>query len=44
MGVLNLQTEAYHRQKITTALQRRALKPDLEEDWEVHGPHETFNY
>ncbi len=44
MGVLNLHSEAYHHQKITAALRRRGMKPDTEEDWEVHGPHESFNY
>ncbi len=39
MGVLNFETEAYHRRKIATALQRRGMTPDLEEDWEIHGPH-----
>ncbi len=44
MGVLNLHSEAYHHQKITAALRRRGMKPDTEEDWEVHEPHESFSY
>jgi len=44
MGVLNFETEPHNRQKITAALQRRGMMPDLEEDWEVHGPHENMNF
>jgi hypothetical protein len=39
MGYLHLEQEPYHRQKIRGALQRRGMKPDLEDDWEIHGPH-----
>lgn len=39
MGVLNFKKESYHLQKITDALQKRGMIPDLEEDWEIHGPH-----
>lgn len=39
MGVLNLKTEVYHQQKIADALQHRGFVPDLEEEWEIHGPH-----
>src|SRR5947207_1667382 len=44
MGLLNFETEVAHRQKITTALRRRGLVPDLEEEWEIHGPHAGMNF
>lgn len=44
MGILHFQTETYHRQKITSALARRGMTPDTGDEWEVHGPHESFNY
>jgi hypothetical protein len=44
MGTLHWEKESYHRQKITGALQRRGMIPDTKEDWEIHGPHESFNY
>ena len=39
MGFIDWQEEPVHRRKITAALRRVGLRPDLEEDWEVHGPH-----
>ena len=39
MGYLDFEKEPYHRRRITAALRRRGMKPDLEEDWEIHGPH-----
>ncbi len=39
MGMLNLKKEPFHLQKITNALQRRGMIPDVKEGWEVHGPH-----
>src|SRR6266702_5407294 len=44
MGVLNFETEQYHLRRVTAALQRRGMIPDLEEDWEIHGPHEGMNF
>lgn len=39
MGILNLQEEPYHRNKIKQALERRGLRMDIEDEWEIHGPH-----
>ena len=39
MGVLNLRKETYHQQRITSALRRRGMLPDMKEEWEIHGPH-----
>ena len=44
MGILDWKQEAYHREKITSLLKRRGLRPDLTEPWEIHGPHEDMNY
>ncbi len=39
MGTLQLEKETYHRRKITSALQRRGMIANTEENWEIHGPH-----
>ena len=45
MGYINYETEKHHVKRIQQALARRGLKMDMEEVWEVHGPHPPFmNY
>jgi hypothetical protein len=44
MGKLNFAEEPQHLRKIAAALRRRGLVPDLQEEWEVHGPHEGMNF
>ncbi len=44
MGVLNLKKEKHHLKRIQEALNRRGLKIDRGEDWEIHGPHQDMNY
>lgn len=39
MGILNFELEPYHMKAIKGVLDRRGLKPDLEDEWEIHGPH-----
>ena len=39
MGILNLEEESYHRNKIKQALKKRGLRMDMDCDWEIHGPH-----
>lgn len=44
MGTLDLENEKYHSKRIRKALNRRGLKMDKDEDWEIHGPHMEMNY
>ena len=46
MGFLDLDDEDNKRylKVIRSALARRGLKPDLSEEWEIHGPHQDMNY
>jgi hypothetical protein len=44
MGILDWKHEPYHREKITSLLKRRGLRPDFSELWEVHGPHADMNF
>lgn len=39
MGILNFESEPYHMKVIKGVLGRRGLKPDLKNEWEIHGPH-----
>ncbi len=42
MGFLNLETDDDDKRylpRIKSALKRRGLRPDIECDWEIHGPH-----
>lgn len=39
MGILNPESEPYHMKAIKGVLNRRGLRPDLESEWEIHGPH-----
>ena len=46
MGFLDFEDEydRRHLKRIKSALIRRGLQPDLEGDWEIHGPHQGMNY
>jgi hypothetical protein len=45
MGFLNFDVESWHLIHIKKILSRRGLQPDLNECWEIHGPHgPDFNY
>lgn len=44
MGTLNLQAEPYYRNRIKRALEMRGLRMDMEDEWEIHGPHQDMNY
>lgn len=44
MGILNLQEQTNHFNKINQALKKRGLRMDIEDDWEIHGPHSDMNY
>jgi len=44
MGIINLDEDKEIVRYIRRSLARRGLKPDFEEDWEVHGPHRDMNY
>lgn len=46
MGYLTVddEREKHHFQRIRRLLRRRNLKPDLEDTWEVHGPHPNMNF
>ncbi len=44
MGVLDFEHERYHLTHVRRTLARRRLKPDLERDWEIHGPHQDMSY
>lgn len=39
MGTLNLQEETYHCNNIKQALESRGFRMDMEDEWEIHGPH-----
>lgn len=47
MGDLDFKSkqEKEHLKRITSALKRRGLIPELDGDaWQVHGPHQDMNY
>ena len=44
MGRLDFKHEEEHFKYIRSTLLRRGLVPDLTEEWEVHGPHQGWNY
>jgi len=44
MGYLDLKEEKEILKFITGMLKRRGFKPDLENEWEVHGEHKGMNY
>ena len=46
MGTLNFEDKDGRTflRKIRPVLKKRGLEPDLEADWEVHGPHSGMNY
>lgn len=44
MGYLDLKNEKEHLNCIRRILSRRGLSPDLKNEWEIHGPHQDFNY
>ena len=45
MGILDFKWDKYHLRRITSALKRRGLAPEVDGDaWEIHGPHPGFNY
>ncbi len=44
MGTLNLQEEPYYRNGIKRALKKRGMRMDMEDDWEIRGPHQDMNY
>ena len=44
MGALDPGFDKEHFKFIKASLRRRGLKPDLDEEWEVHGPHPDMDY
>ncbi len=44
MGFIDLGKDPELRRYIKRRLARRGLKPDLSEEWIVHGPHPGMNY
>jgi hypothetical protein len=44
MGFLNLEREPEHMHEIQKALEKRGLRFDVEDDWEIHGPHPNMDY
>ena len=44
MGVINFEQEPYYLQTIKRRLRTRMLEPDIDEEWEVHGPHRDMEY
>lgn len=44
MGFLNLEHEPEHVHKIQKALEKRGLRFDPTDDWEIHGQHPGMNY
>jgi len=41
---LNLDENILYLRRIKKALTRRGLRPDLDDEWEIHGPHQNMNY
>jgi hypothetical protein len=39
-----LQEERHHYNKIRQTLKKRGLRMNIEDDWEIHGPHPDMNY
>lgn len=44
MGTLDFSTDTEILNSIKQRLRRRGLKPDLDGEWEVHGPHQDMDY
>jgi len=44
MGFLNLEHEPKHRHDIQKALEKRGLRFDADDDWEIHGTHPGMDY
>jgi len=44
MGTLNFEIDKRILNHIKSALKRRGLLMDPENEWEIHGPHEDMNY
>jgi hypothetical protein len=44
LGYLDFDHEKRHLSIIRRALFRRGLAPDLDELWEIHGPHQEMSY
>ena len=44
MGYLNFDHDKETLNRIKSAMKRRGLFVDPEDDWEIHGPHQDMNY
>jgi len=44
MGYLDFKDQPEHLAHIKKILARRGLKPCIDEEWEIHGPHQGMNY
>ncbi|MFB3764847.1 MAG: hypothetical protein ACE14P_06310 [Methanotrichaceae archaeon] len=45
MGFIDLENDGkQYLARVKAALSRRGLKPDLSEEWTIHGPHQNMDY
>jgi hypothetical protein len=44
VGFIDLEIEKLHHRRVKSMLSKRGLMPDLSQEWEIHGPHQSMNY